>query len=174
MPRSSSSAGANREDDRDVLPKDILVPTDLGEGADEALAYACELAQQFGATVHLLNVIGVPALGVPELGVALTSSMIDSIVRDHQFAIERLAEIHRSQVSIGVVLLCIGDARELINRTAVDVHADLIVMGTHGRRGVSRALFGSVAEAVVRTAPCPVLTVRAHTTVRHGRDEIAA
>jgi nucleotide-binding universal stress UspA family protein len=48
-------------------------------------------------------------------------------------------------------------------------------MGTHGRRGVSRALLGSVTETVVRTAPCPVLTVRAHTTTVHpGRDEVAA
>ena len=157
-----------------MLPKNILVPTDLSEGAEEALDYACELARQFGARLHLLNVIGIPSLGVPELGVALTSTVIDSIIRDNQAALEKLAETKRCNAQIGQVLLRTGDAREVINQAAHEVDADLIVMGTHGRRGVSRALLGSVTESVVRTAPCPVLTVRAHTTVHPGRDEVAA
>jgi universal stress protein A len=150
-----------------MLPKSILVPTDLSEGAEEALNYACEIAQKFGATVHLLNVIGIPALGVPELGVALTSSMIDSMVRDNQVALEKVADSKRYIANIGEVLLRTGDARDLINQTAKEVNADLIVMGTHGRRGVTRALLGSITESVVRTAPCPVLTVRPHTTEHH-------
>jgi nucleotide-binding universal stress UspA family protein len=150
-----------------MLPKSILVPTDLGEGAEEALDFACELAKAFGATVHLLNVIGIPTLGVPELGVALTGSMIDSMVRDNQSAIERLADGKRGTANIGEVLLRTGDARDLINQTAKELDADLIVMSTHGRRGVTRALLGSVTEMVVRTAPCPVLTIRPH-TVHHG------
>ena len=157
-----------------MLPKTILVPTDLSEGAEEALDYACELARKFNATIHLLNVIGIPTLGVPELGVALTSSVIDSIIRDNQTALEKLAEQKRCNAQIGEVLLRTGDARDVINHTAQEVGADLIVMGTHGRRGVSRALLGSVTETVVRTAPCPVLTVRAHTSVHPGRDEVAA
>jgi universal stress protein A len=155
-----------------MLPKSILVPTDLSDGAEEALDYACELASQFGATVHLLNVIGIPTLGVPELGVALTGSMIDSMVRDNQVALEEVADRKRNQATIGQVLLRTGDARDVINQTAKEIGADLIVMGTHGRRGVSRALLGSVTETVVRTAPCPVLTVRPHTT--QGHDEAAA
>lgn len=155
-----------------MLPRSILVPTDLGEGADEALDFACELAQTFGATIHLVNVIGIPALGVPELGVALTSSVIDSMVHDNQIALDQIADAHRGKVTIGQVLLRTGDARDVINQTAKEVGADLIVMGTHGRRGVSRALLGSITESVVRTAPCPVLTVRPHTT--HGHEEAAA
>jgi nucleotide-binding universal stress UspA family protein len=150
-----------------MLPKSILVPTDLSEGAEEALQYACELARTFGAKLHLLNVIGIPALGVPELGVALTSSVIDSMIRDNQTALEQVADRLRTHADIGEVLLRTGDARDVINQTAKDLHADLIVMGTHGRRGVSRALLGSVTETVVRTAPCPVLTVRPHTTGSH-------
>ena len=146
-----------------MLPKHILVPTDLSEGAEEALDYACELARPFGATVHLLHVIGIPMLGVPELGVALTSTVIDSLVRDNQLALEQLAERKRPLATFGEVLLRTGDARDLINQTAKELGADLIVMGTHGRRGVSRALLGSITETVVRTAPCPVLTVRPHT-----------
>ena len=151
-----------------MLPKSILVPTDFSDGAEEALDYACELALQFGATVHLLNVIGIPALGVPELGVALTSSVIDSMVRDNQVALEKLADSKRHRAPIGQVLLRTGDARDVINQTCKELGADLIVMSTHGRRGVTRALLGSVTESVVRSAACPVLTVRPHTTQGHG------
>ena len=142
-----------------VLPRNILVPTDLSEGAEEALDYACELATKFGAKVHLLNVIGVPAIGVPELGVALTSSVIDSIIRDNQAALERLAEAKKCAANIGEVLLRTGDARDVINQAAKDLGADLIVMGTHGRRGVARWMLGSVAERVARVAQTPVLLV---------------
>ena len=64
-----------------MIPKQILVPTDLSDGAEQALDYACELARTLGAQIHLLNVISIPALGVPELGMALTSTMIDQLVR---------------------------------------------------------------------------------------------
>jgi nucleotide-binding universal stress UspA family protein len=142
-----------------MLPKHILVPTDLSEGAEQALDYACELARKLDAQVHLLNVIGIPALGVPELGLAMTSMMIDQMITDNQAAITKLAET-RCSAPCGQVLVRTGDARDVINQTAKDIGADLIVMGTHGRRGISRALLGSVAETVVRTAPCAVLTVR--------------
>src|SRR5678809_1079739 len=110
-----------------MLPTNILVPTDLSEGAEEALDYACELARTFGATVHLLHVIGIPALGVPELGVALTSTVIDSVVRDNQIALEQLADRKRHLAPIGQVLLRTGDARDLINQTAKEVHADHVL-----------------------------------------------
>lgn len=152
-----------------MLPKNILVPTDLGEGGEQALDYACELARTLGATVHVVNVIGIPALGVPELGVALTSTMIDSIVADNQAALDALVARKRGNAQIGQVLLRTGDARDVINHTATELGADLIVMATHGRRGVTRALLGSVAESVVRTAPCPVLTVRLHPEPHIGR-----
>jgi len=144
-----------------MLPKNILVPTDLSDGANHALDYACELANKLGATIHLVNVIGIPAMGVPELGVALTSTVIDSLITDNQKAIDAIADARRGTAKIGEVLLKTGDARDVINETAKEVHADLIIMGTHGRRGVKRMLLGSVAETVVRSAPCAVLTVRA-------------
>jgi len=147
-----------------MLPKHILVPTDLSEGAEEALDYACELAAQFGATIHLLNVISIPALGVPELGVAMASSVIDSLIQDNKTALDALAQRKCAKATIGQQLLRTGDARDVIINAAKELGVDLIVMGTHGRRGVSRALLGSVTETVVRSAPCPVLTVRAHVT----------
>jgi nucleotide-binding universal stress UspA family protein len=152
-----------------MLPKHILVPTDLSEGAAQALDYACELARMLGAQVHLLNVISIPALGIPELGVALTASMIDDLVTGNQDAIDQLART-RCTAKVGQVMVRTGDARDVINQTATELGADLIVMGTHGRRGLSRALLGSVAENVVRTAPCAVLTVRLRDVHRSDRD----
>jgi nucleotide-binding universal stress UspA family protein len=151
-----------------MLPKNILVPTDLSEGAEQALDYACELARTLGAQIHLLNVIGIPALGVPELGVALTASMIDDLVVGNQDALDRLASTRATQM--GQVMVRTGDARDVINQTAKELGVDLIVMGTHGRRGISRALLGSVAENVVRTAPCAVLTVRLRDVPHSHRD----
>ena len=145
-----------------MLPKNILVPTDLSSYAEEAFDYACELAAKLDATVHLVNVIAIPALGLPELGMAVTATMIDTMVADNQTALDALAARRRGDTRIGQVLLKTGDARDMIDQAAEEVGADLIVMGTHGRRGFSRALLGSVAETVVRTAPCPVLTIRSH------------
>ena len=153
-----------------MLPKTILVPTDLSDGAEQALIYACELAAKLGATVHLVNVIGIPALGVPELGLALTSTVIDQIMLDNQTALDKLAATHRATATIGQVLMKTGDAKDVINQTATELGADLIVMSTHGRRGITRALLGSVTETIVRSAPCPVLTVRIHDKEHSDRD----
>ena len=130
-----------------MLPKNILVPTDLSEGAERALDYACELARILGAKVHLLNVIGIPVLGVPELGMALTSTVIESMIAENQAALDKVAA---QKGCTGEVVLKTGDARDLILQTVKELGVDLIVMGTHGRRGVSRVLLGSVAETVVQ------------------------
>jgi len=144
-----------------MVPKNILVPTDLSEGAEVALDYACELASKLGATVHLVHVIGIPALGVPELGVAVTATVIDQLIAEDQKAIDALVDARRDRATFGETLLRTGDARDVIEQTAQELGIDLIVMGTHGRRGLKRALLGSVAETIVRSAPCPVLTIRA-------------
>ncbi len=146
-----------------MLPKNILVPTDLSEGAEEALDYAIELAAKLGAQIHVLNVVGIPALGIPELGLAMAAATIDTVVVENQRALDELAARKSGTVTFGQVMLRTGDAKNTILQAAQEVGADLIVMGTHGRRGVKRALLGSIAEVVVRTASCPVLTVRTGT-----------
>jgi nucleotide-binding universal stress UspA family protein len=143
-----------------TLPKNILVPTDFSPHAEHALDYAVELAGKLDAKVHLLNAIGVPALGVPELGVALTSTVIDGMVAENQAALDKLAAARRATGRMGETMLRTGDARDVIMQAVEEVKADLIVMGTHGRRGLSRALLGSVAESIVRHSPIPVLTIR--------------
>jgi len=142
-----------------TLPTNILVPTDFSETADKALDYAVVLAAKLGARIHLLHVIGIPALGIPELGVAMTSSMIGTLVADAQVALEQAVDRRRGQATFAPPLQRTGDARDTILAAAKEVGADLIVIGTHGRRGLSRMLLGSVTDAVVRMAPCPVLTV---------------
>ena len=141
-------------------PANILVATDFSPPAEHALEYACTLASRLDATIHLVSVVGVPALGVPELGVAMTTSVIDTMIDDNQAALDRLADQCRARGKVGEVLLRTGDARDTICHAATELKVDLIVMGTHGRRGLSRALLGSVAEYVVRTSNVPVLTVR--------------
>ena len=144
-----------------MLPTNILVPTDFSEPADRALAYAVELASKLGARIHVVHVIGIPALGVPELGVAMTSATIESVIRDDQATLDRVVDKYRGVATFGEVMLRTGDVRDMIRQAADEVHADLITIGTHGRRGLSHVLLGSVAEAIVRTARCPVLTVHA-------------
>ena len=143
------------------LPSTILIPTDFSPGGEEAFDYAVALASKLDARLIALNVIGIPALGVPELGLAVTSTMIDSIVAQNRELLDKLIEKHRGDVRCEG-LLRTGDPRDVILHTTEEVRADMIVMGTHGRRGVSRLLLGSVTEAVVRTAKCPVLTIRNH------------
>jgi nucleotide-binding universal stress UspA family protein len=144
------------------LPKTILVATDFSDTSEAGVEYAVTLAEKLGAKLYLINAIGVPAYGVPELGVAITASMIDTIVHDNQVALDKLTKKYAT-ASIEP-LLRTGDPRDQIVQTAKEVGADLIVMGTHGRRGVKRALLGSVAEGVLRHAHCPVLAVRAPTS----------
>lgn len=142
------------------LPAHILVPTDFSDNATQALDYAVALAAKLDATVHVLNVIGAQMLGI-ELGVALTSSMVDSILEGNQQELNRLVAARAGRAKFGPTVLKFGDARDSILATAAEVGADLVVMGTHGRSGLTRLVIGSVAEAVVRMAPCPVLLVRA-------------
>ena len=107
-------SGLKHEVRNRMLPKNILVPTDLGEGAEEALDYACELAAQFGATIHLLNVISIPALGVPELGVAMTSTVIDSLIAGQQGRARRARATQVREGDDRPALLRTGDARDVI------------------------------------------------------------
>lgn len=143
-----------------TIARTILVPTDFSEYADHALAYAVKLAAQLDATIHLVHAIAVPAAGIPQLGVSYSSLMIETSAEDAQRELEMRVARYRDAVSLGPVRVEVGDARDVIDQVAETIGADLIVMGTHGRRGLRRMLLGSVAETVVRSAPCPVLTVR--------------
>jgi universal stress protein A len=140
-----------------MLPKLILVPTDFSANAEQALDYACELAAKLGSTVRLVHAVPMPPSA---LQVALPEEILEKLVAEHGEALEKLAVPRRASTSFGEPLIEVGDPRDMIVETARRLGVDLIVMGTHGRRGLSRVVMGSVAEDVIRHAPCPVLTVR--------------
>lgn len=134
------------------------MPHDFSETADAALATALELAEKMHARVTILHAYEVPTYVFPESVVA-TADLVGQV---RGAAEEALAGIKERATRPGVpldTLLRQGVAWSEIVRAAKELGTDLVVMGTHGRRGISRALIGSVAEKVVRTAPCPVLTV---------------
>lgn len=143
--------------------KRVLVATDFGEAADAALSYGRELARSFGARLDVLHVVenvlsrGFGAEGYvasyPELQAEVEDAarrQLDTIVSDE----DRIALRART------ILLTSNSPAFTITAYARDENVDLIIMGTHGRGALAHLLMGSVAERVVRTAPCPVLTVR--------------
>jgi nucleotide-binding universal stress UspA family protein len=143
-----------------MIPTNLLVPIDFSACSEHALDYACELAARLGARIHVINAVGAT---LPELSVALTDQMMSSLRTRNAAALDTLIEPRRKQAAFGEITVVGGDARDAILQAARAVHADLIVIGTHGRRGLSRVLLGSVAEDVLRRAPCPVLAVRMET-----------
>ncbi len=137
----------------------ILVPHDFSDTANRALEYALDLATTLGASITVMHAYEVPIYGFPE-GPVLTAEMAGQIEAAARTALDAVAKrASRPGVEVGS-LLRQGAAWSEIQGAAKEAGADLIVIGSHGRRGLSRALLGSVAEKVVRTAPCPVLTVR--------------
>ena len=140
----------------------ILVPTDFSESSDAALTYAKALAERFGAVLHLVHVFDDPIMagGFGAEGYLAEAPDLAETMRheaEERLAV-RLTESERSRLRATSAMLS-GPTAHTIVDTARDRGFDLIVMGTHGRTGLAHALMGSVAERVVRTAPCPVLTV---------------
>jgi nucleotide-binding universal stress UspA family protein len=136
----------------------ILVPHDFSDTAEHALTYAVALAEKFGARVTVLHAYEAPSYGYPDALVA-SFEFSAEIERAALVALKSVeARARRPNVEVDTVLRR-GTPWVEITAAAKERKADLIVIGTHGRRGVARALLGSVAEKVVRTAPCPVLTV---------------
>jgi len=140
-------------------PRNILVPIDFSEQSEKAAAAAAALSLKTGATVHLLHAYVIP---VESVGLAYTISQryVDQFVTESKEQLHALWAKLGAGAARGPVLVESGDPREVITQKAKDLNVELIVMGTHGRRGLSRALIGSVAESVVRTASCSVLVVR--------------
>ncbi len=138
----------------------ILVPSDFSECSDAAVRYGLELARRFDAEVHLLHVVPDP-LTQPWAVEGFSAPLADNLTAWQTDARERLTrlvpagDLHRVTVAVTVA----SPFLEIV-RYAEENRADLIVMGTHGRGGVTHMLLGSIAEKVIRRAPCPVLTVR--------------
>lgn len=140
----------------------ILLPTDFSEYSAAARKYACAFADQFQAELHLLHVIQDLAPLVPEPGAALAPP-IDYLRELEQNAQAMLGRALDAEWAVGKKITRVvrqGPPFLEIIRYAREANIDLIVLGTHGRTGLAHVLMGSVAEKVVRKAPCPVLSVR--------------
>ena len=137
-----------------IVLKKVLVATDFSAPSHAALVYGRGLARSFGASLHLLHVVENyflrPTAAVPHLVQQAKTRMLD----------EQLTDEDRQALAARAVLEVSDEPAEAIVDYANAQDVDLIVMGTHSRSGLDRLLVGSVAEQVIRTAPCPVLTVR--------------
>jgi nucleotide-binding universal stress UspA family protein len=141
--------------------KNVLFVTDFSEGSARALPYAVDLARLYGAKLYCAHVVYdvaktagwyVPHVSIDEIYTDMEKSAQAELDKTFIDEMRGLQNVER------VVLK--GIPYEEITKFAVAHEIDLIVMGTHGRRGIDRMLFGSTAEQVVRNAPCPVLSVR--------------
>jgi nucleotide-binding universal stress UspA family protein len=151
--------------------KTILFPTDFSEQAGYAFGLACVLARDHGAGLVVLHV-------EPSPMVVLGGTVALPPLPEEHWRDEVQAKLKEYQPPPGVPAeyrFEEGDPSEIILRVARESDCDLVVMGTHGRGPVTRFLLGSVAERVVRKAPCPVLTVRAPVgAAAHAPEECAA
>ena len=137
-----------------ILLKQILVATDFSDASDAALEHGRALARTFGASLHLLHVTENLFLrSVPTdphlLKAATARHLAERLTADDRASLRAIAAVETAD-----------NPAEAIVEYAKTHAIDLVVMGTHGRGGMAWLLAGSVAEKVVRTAPCPVLTVR--------------
>jgi nucleotide-binding universal stress UspA family protein len=141
--------------------KRILLPTDFSSYSATATKYACELVTKFGAELHLLHTLEVHLTSTPGFGMGLA---LPQYVHESRAAAEKaLTSVLDPQWAVGrkvVHAVVEGSPKVAIVRYARTQQIDLIVLATHGRSGLAHVIIGSVAESVVRTAPCPVLTVR--------------
>jgi nucleotide-binding universal stress UspA family protein len=141
----------------------ILVPTDFSAASNAALALAKRMATTSGASLHLMHVLEDPSAAAAYATDVYTpppAGITESWLKEAQRLLDtQLTPDERSFFRSTQVVVFGTPSRDIVNHAAAN-GIDLIVMGTHGRGSVHHLLMGSVAERVVRAAPCPVLTVR--------------
>lgn len=147
--------------------KTILFPTDFSDRAEYGFHLACALARDYDARLLICHVHTPAAAIYGDMG-----PLLPDPAEAEEDIEQRLLGIVPPDEHISCDhFFMVGDPAEEIVRLANDEHVDLIVMGTHGRRGLGRLVMGSVAEQVVRSAECPVVTVK---TPVPAAEELAA
>ena len=138
--------------------KKILFPVDFTASSDKVLPYVKLMADKLGAKVSLVHVVrGAEEFAGFEMGAAWYSSFEKELIDGAEKAMTRFVEENGLKDVETAVL--VGDAGEELVKYADDNGIDMIIMGTHGRKGLEKIMFGSVAAEVVKKAKCPVLTV---------------
>jgi nucleotide-binding universal stress UspA family protein len=142
--------------------RSILAPTDFSAHAAKAVRYACLLAERLGSELHLLHVLSdiVPVGPDPMLTPVLPPEFYTESKEQSLRTLETLLDPAWGEPSAVHTAVHWGDPVEEIVAYARGHKIDLVVIATHGRTGLSHVLLGSVAERIVREAPCPVLTIR--------------
>lgn len=140
--------------------KNILCPIDYSINSEKALDYAIEFAEKYQAKLYLIHVLDIRLYDIndPDL---YNVNIIDKETIDklRERLLKCVDEDIKGRISVEAVIVQGVPFAEIV-KASKDYMIDLIVLGTHGRTGLSHAIMGSVAEKVVRKAPCPVLTVR--------------
>jgi len=140
--------------------KKILTPVDFSENSPKIVAYACHMAEKFEARLTVVYIVEslnpYEGFAVPHISLA---EFAEGLQKSAQDKMADFTEEHIPPSLAYDAKVMIGDVAATINSIAEKEGMDMIVMGTHGYKGLKHALFGSVAERVVKTAPCPVLMI---------------
>jgi len=139
--------------------KQILVPTDFSDNAQNALDYAIDLAKQTSAKLHLLHTPVIPTYLLMDLSYSPGPEAITRILNEAQDALDKQAKRVEEAGIEHFSAIREGTVHEVIRDYAREHDVDLVVVGTHGRSGVSRLMYGSVTERVVKTVHTPIIVV---------------
>lgn len=144
--------------------REIVVATDFSEAADTALDYGRNFARAFSATLHVVHVANDLATSAPvsEMPMDLTKVQAQLDAEANASLDAAITEDDRRTLKVTRVLLTSATPARAILEYAREAAADVIIVGTHGRGGLAEFFLGSVAQKIVRSAPCPVLTVRSN------------
>lgn len=140
--------------------QNILVSVDLEEASDRVLDVALGLASKLGARLNVLHVYSLPVYNLPDGSYVPTAEVANSVAEAARKQLDATVARYSDRGVTVSGILRNGSPQVEISNVANEIGADLIVMGTHGRGALGRVLLGSVAQAVVRSATQPVLTIR--------------
>lgn len=145
--------------------KRILFPVDFSESSAKIVPYVQTVAKKFDSEIHILFVARILDYftGIYVPAPSITTMEKDIIDGAEKRLYEFMDEYFRAFANTKTAVVA-GDASEEIIKYIEDRHIDLVIMGTHGRKGLDKVIFGSVAERVVKTAPVPVMVVNPHKT----------
>jgi nucleotide-binding universal stress UspA family protein len=137
----------------------IVVAVDFTETSDKAFDFAIQLAEKFGASVTAVHAFEIPVIGFPDGALVATADIASRIQEAGKQGLDAAVKARQGGTVKVDGILREGVAQEEVRAVSEQLKADMIVIGTHGRKGLARALLGSVAENIVRTVKIPVLTI---------------